>query len=464
MWCCSPVTENGSRLSYYGLKYNYTPEILNNDVGEVDLATFGGCSLKNTSIAEVIEGLLESKSMFLNRDVLRSTYVPEYLPHRDREVEALLKILVVALRGDTPSNILIYGKTGTGKTAVTTHVGDELENVGAKRGIPCKVLYMNCEVIDTQYRLLANLARSFGKRIPMTGWPTDQVYTEFKSAVDSTEQVVVIILDEIDKLIKKGDDVLYSLSRINSTLNHAKVSLVGISNDLTFTEFLDPRVRSSLGEEEIVFPPYNADQLSDILRQRAEMAFGNESLSNDVISLCAALAAREHGDARKALDLLRVSAELAERDGSMVVHVSNVRKAQSKIESDRVAEVVVTLPTQSKLLLYGITILDKATESMRKPSGRKIMSTGEVYRIYKRMCAVLDLDVLTQRRITELISELDMLGIVNATVVNRGRYGMTKEISLETPADHVHNMLVTDTRLQPLIDMKFNSFQAQLGM
>ncbi len=148
----------------------------------------------------------------------------------------------------------------------------------------------------------------------------------------------------------------------------------------------------------------------------------------------------------------------------MVVHVSNVRKAQSKIESDRVAEVVVTLPTQSKLLLYGITILDKATESMRKPSGRKIMSTGEVYRIYKRMCAVLDLDVLTQRRITELISELDMLGIVNATVVNRGRYGMTKEISLETPADQVHSMLVTDTRLQPLIDMKFNSFQAQLGM
>jgi len=322
---------------------------------------------------------------------------------------------------------------------------------------------MNCEVIDTQYRLLANLARSFGRRIPMTGWPTDQVYSEFRSAVDSTEQVVVIILDEIDKLIKKGDDVLYSLSRINSTLNHAKVSLVGISNDLTFTEFLDPRVRSSLGEEEIVFPPYNADQLADILRQRAEMAFGNGSLSNDVISLCAALAAREHGDARKALDLLRVSAELAERDGSMIVHTANVRKAQSKIESDRVAEVVVTLPTQSKLLLYGITILDRATESMRKPSGRKIMSTGEVYRIYKRMCDVLDLDVLTQRRITELISELDMLGIVNATVVNRGRYGMTKEISLETPADHVHNMLITDTRLQPLIDMKFNSFQTQLG-
>ncbi len=420
--------------------------------------------MRNTPIAEVIEGLLESKSMFRNRDVLRSTYVPDYLPHRDREVEALLKILVVALRGDTPSNILIYGKTGTGKTAVTTHVGDELEKVGGKRGIPCRVLYMNCEVIDTQYRLLANLARNFGKRIPMTGWPTDQVYSEFRNAVDSKEQVVVIILDEIDKLTKKGDDVLYSLSRINSTLKRAKVSLVGISNDLTFTEFLDPRIRSSLGEEELVFPPYNADQLADILQQRAEMAFGNGALGGDVISLCAALAAREHGDARKALDLLRVSAELAERSGSMSVHEANVRKAQSRIESDRVEEVIVTLPTQSKLLLYGITMLDRATGSLRKPSGRTIMSTGEVYRIYKRMCGMIDLDALTQRRITELISELDMLGIVNATVVNRGRYGMTKEISLETPADHVHDMLITDTRLQPLMDLKLDSFQAQLGM
>jgi cell division control protein 6 len=182
--------------------------------------------LEKTTIANAITELLESKPIFKNRDVLRSTYIPDYLPHRDNEVDALLKILIVALRGDTPSNILIYGKTGTGKTAVTTHVGKEIEKAGEERGIPCEVLYNNCGVIDTQYRLLAELARNFGKRIPMTGWPTDQVFAEFKSAIDSKKRVVVIILDEVDKLIKKGDDVLYNLSRINSMLENAKVSLI----------------------------------------------------------------------------------------------------------------------------------------------------------------------------------------------------------------------------------------------
>ncbi len=418
--------------------------------------------MKKTPIANAINELLESKPIFENRDVLRSTYVPDYLPHRDNEVDALLKILIVALRGDTPSNILIYGKTGTGKTAVTTHVGKEIEKAGEARGIPCEVLYNNCGVIDTQYRLLAELARNFGKRIPMTGWPTDQVFAEFKSAIDSKKRVVVIILDEVDKLIKKGDDVLYNLSRINSMLEHAKVSLIGISNDLKFTEFLDPRVRSSLGEEELIFPPYNADQLADVLQQRAEMAFRSGVIDGDVISLCAALAARENGDARRALDLLRISAELAEREKVEGVQEMHVRRAQSKIEFDRVAEVIKTLPTQSKLVLYSIMVLDKAPELIRR-SGRRIMSTGEVYQIYKRMCGMIDIDVLTQRRITELISELDMLGIVNAIVVNRGRYGVTKEITLDTPQDNVYHVLSDDLRLQSLMDMRPDSIQMQLG-
>ncbi len=418
--------------------------------------------MENTPIADAIKELLESKPIFKNRDVLRSTYVPDYLPHRDNEVDALLKILIVALRGDTPSNILIYGKTGTGKTAVTTHVGKEIEKAGEARGIPCEVLYNNCGVIDTQYRLLAELARNFGKRIPMTGWPTDQVFAEFKSAIDSKKRVVVIILDEVDKLIKKGDDVLYNLSRINSMLENAKVSLIGISNDLKFTEFLDPRVRSSLGEEELIFPPYNADQLADVLHQRAEMAFRSGVIDDDVISLCAALAARENGDARKALDLLRISAELAERERVQNVQEIHVRRAQSKIEFDRVAEVIKTLPTQSKLVLYSIMVLDKAPELIRR-SGRRIMSTGEVYQIYRRMCGMIDIDVLTQRRITELISELDMLGIVNAIVVNRGRYGVTKEITLDTPQDNVYHVLSDDLRLQSLMGMRPDSIQMKLG-
>lgn len=398
--------------------------------------------METKSLDGLFQELLENEPIFKNKEVLRPSYTPDFLLHRDTQINSLATILVSALRGDTPSNILIYGKTGTGKTAATRHVGAELEKKSEEMNVSCVVLYINCEVIDTQYRLLANLARQFGEDIPMTGWPTDQVFAKFKESIDSKKQIIIIILDEIDKLVKKGDDVLYNLSRVNADLKNSKVSMIGVSNDLKFTEFLDPRVRSSLGEEELIFPPYDADQISDILKERAQKAYKDDVLDNMVIPLCAAFAAQEHGDARRALDLLRVSGELAERENKPKVEEKHVKNAQDKIEVDRIIEVVRTLPTQSKLVLYSILYL--------RNKGYKNVTTGQVYNIYLKFCNNIDVDVLTQRRVTDLISELDMLGIINAIVVSKGRYGRTKEISLSVSISSTRNVLLEDYRLKSL--------------
>jgi cell division control protein 6 len=442
----------------------------------------------------LFDDLLGGTPIFDQKEVLRPSYTPHKLPHRTDQINDIATILVSALRGDTPSNILVYGKTGTGKTASARFVSQELKQTSQDYAVPCEVEYINCEVTDTQYRVLAQLANQFiednlervdeeleilnelqytddddllaehgfdsraevqsrirelveyrdtQETVPMTGWPTDRVYSEFFDAVDFYQRVVVIMLDEIDKLVEKsGDDTLYNLSRMNSDLENSRVSIIGISNDLKFTEFLDPRVKSSLGEEEIVFPPYNAEQLTDILEQRAEIAFKDGVLADEVIPLCSAFAAQEHGDARRALDLLRTAGELAERDRTETVDEKHVRHAQEKIELDRVVEVVRTLPTQSKLVLYATILLEK--------NGVHNINTGEVFNIYKRLCQEIDADVLTQRRVTDLISELDMLGIVNAVVVSKGRYGRTKEISLSVPVDETKAVLTSDSRLSEL--------------
>ena len=392
----------------------------------------------------LFDELLEVEPIITNKGVLRPSYTPTQLPHRNREIEQIATILVSALRGDTPSNILLYGKTGTGKTASAKYVANELETTSQQFDVPCEVEYINCEQVDTQYRVLANLAHEFGREdVPITGWPTDRVYDAFFDAVDERERVAVIMLDEIDKLVEKsGDQTLYNLSRMNAELENARVSIIGISNNVQFTDLLDPRVRSSLGEEEVVFSPYDANELRDILEQRADMAFEDGVLTEDVIPMCAAFAAKEHGDARRALDLLRTSGEIAERAQAGEVTSDHVDEAQQKLEINRVVEVVKTLPTQSKLTLYSIIRLDEA--------GNDTMTTGEVYRTYKQLAEEVGLDVLTQRRVTDLISELDMLGVVNSVVVSKGRYGRTREISVTVSSDETKHVITRDSRLSSL--------------
>ena len=395
----------------------------------------------------LFEDLIKRGRIFANKEVLRPTYIPENLPHRKEQINNLADILSAALKGETPSNILIYGKTGTGKTATVKYVSKELEDMGRKMGSKCSLIYINSEVFDTQYRVFAYLARIFNKRVPMIGWPTDMVYSEFKAGVDTENRCVIVILDEVDKLAGKGDGALYNLSRINSELNNAKVSMIGISNDLTFTDLLDQRVRSSLGEEEIIFPPYNAEQLQDILSERAEMAFNESVLEDSVIPLCAAFAAQEHGDARRALDLLRVSGEIAERTESPKVTEEHVRQASERIEANRIVEVVKTLPLQSKIVLNSILLLSRERNKKR-------FSSGEVYNMYRRSCSFLGMEPLTQRRVTDLVSELDILGLINAVIVSKGRYGRTKEISLSVPESCVLPVLLEDYKLKALANIK----------
>ncbi|UCF13860.1 MAG: ORC1-type DNA replication protein [Thermoplasmatales archaeon] len=387
--------------------------------------------------------LLKSEGVFIDREVMRPSYTPEILPHREKEINDLATVLVPALRGETPSNVFIYGKTGTGKTAVAKFVGKELLKKGEDTHTNVNFIYINCEVVDTQYRLLQNIANHFinewNDHIPFTGWPTDEVYSKVKSMMDKEKSVTVIVLDEIDKL--KGDEALYNLSRINCELENAKVSVIGISNDLKFTEFLDPRVKSSLGEENMVFYPYDAEQLQDILHDRVERALKPGLIEGEVIPLCAALSAQEHGDARRALDLLRVAAEMAERSKSLKITRHHVKTAQNKIEIDRIIEVVRTLPSQSKLIIYSIILLDKQN---KKAGGTQAMTTGEVYEIYKELCKKTRYNCLTQRRTADLISELDMLGIITARVISKGRHGRTREIQMSSSSKDLINVLQED--------------------
>lgn len=393
---------------------------------------------------DVFENFVNSAQIFKDREVLRHDYLPDKLPHREEQIRLLGTIVAPVLKVARCSNIFIYGNTGTGKTAVAKYVLSHLETKAKMYGVPVKFSYVNCRMTSSEYRVFASLCQSVGISVPFTGLSVDEVFDRFRASLDVAKTIFIVVLDEIDALIKnRGDKLLYELTRINETLNRSKVSIIGISNDLRLKEFLDPRVFSSLSEEELVFRPYDASELRNILLERSKLSFYDGVLSEAALNICSALAAAEHGDARRALDLLRVAGEVAERQGSKMILDEHVREAERHIEHNRVVEALKNLTLHSKLVLLSVYSLNKSSAT-----------TGEIYDIYNALCVELGIGLLTQRRLSTLINELDAMGILNAKVVSMGRYGRTKKIRLEISRSLIKDVFESDNRMGRLIDYK----------
>ena len=421
--------------------------------------------MKNSDRSNVFDKLMEEQRIFKNREVLSSAYVPHEFPHRDDQINDIASILKPALYGARPSNILIYGQTGTGKTAVTKYICNQIIAKADSERRKIHTAYINCKQTNTPYGILTGIGKTYStdweKQIPNAGWRIDKVYSALKEKADEDGGIAIVVLDEIDALVnKKGDDILYHLTGLDADLDNSKICLIGISNDTKFTTLLDPRVRSRMGEEALIFPPYNAIQIENILKQRASMAFKDDVIDPLVLSFCSSRAAQEHGDARKALNLLRISAEIAEREGEDTVTVDYVIKAKNIMEQDLIRNLVSTLTLQYKAVLASIIL-------NRSPKENVQQTTGEVYNTYNLICQRFKINVLTQRRVGNIISELDMQGLINAKVVSLGRQGRTKYINLEMDQRQIEAILDEDDFFNEIIGgMKesryFSSMQLRL--
>ncbi len=401
-------------------------------------------------------GLLEQQSIFRNRDILSPHYVPSKLLFREREVHRLMTALAPALRGSKPRNIFLYGKTGTGKTATVKQV---IQKLVEERNENVKTVYMNCRVYDSRYKTVQKCISEYQPDFAKTGYSFAVLYEKLLDWIEegsgemegnqkksrNEERVgkqLIVALDEVD-MVKDLDDLIYTLTRANDDLRTGNVSMIGISNKVSFKQKLDVRSKSSLCEEEIVFQPYDANQLKGILLQRIPQAFGEGVVEESGLSLAAAVAASENGDARYALNLLLRAGELAESRGAARITDKEVEEARKMADEDKAFEVISSLPGHQQFVLYGLATLalDVKYKKLVEESGEKLYFSSEVYERYCSLAKRAGQEPRTSRWFREYLHDLETLGLVSTIESGKGVRGHATLVKLCYEAPKVRKII-----------------------
>ena len=391
---------------------------------------------------QTLNDLLGESKVFSNREVLSPHYIPSKLVFRDKEINNIERAIAPALKGERGRNLFVYGKTGTGKTSCVKYVIDEIKNIPNTKS---KISYINCRIYNSRFRVLGKIISDHLPTYSKRGYGAVDLYERIRSWIEEDSKIFVVALDEID-MVKDLDDLIYTLTRVNSDIKAGGVAMLGISNKISFKEVLDPRSLSTLYEQELVFPAYYATEIYAIIKDRADVGFKKGTISDEVLHYIAASAAKEGGDARLSLKILSKAGELSEEKNLSAVTMREAQEAAKIAEDESVYELIATLPEHQKLVLYSIAMLTQSGGTYKKLTDGvdTYLFSGEVYNRYRSITESMKKDPKSERWYRKYLSELEMQGLIAAFESGKGIRGHTKLIKLLYPPKKTKDVLEKD--------------------
>jgi cell division control protein 6 len=369
------------------------------------------------------------RSVFKDETKLDITYIPNRLPHRDRELRLLMEFFSFILQfpAKMAQRIIIFGDVGTGKTVLSQRFGVDITHEANKLGINLRYVHVNCrEYRGSLFLILYHIVSVFHPTFPRRGYSAEELLRILLQILDEENAYVILALDEFESLVEReSSEAVYKLTRLQEIRQDKpqRLSLLCILRDLKAIEQLDASTRSTLQSNIISLVKYSKQQLIDILNDRVSLAFKSLTVPEDTISLTAEIAFSEGGNARFGIELLWRAGKYADAEDLDVVTPECVRKAVSSIIPTMRKSDLASLSFHEKLFLLGIARIFKEGQKAH-------ISLTDAEQAYAVVCEEFNMKPHSHTQLWKYLQTLSDVGIVETEVSAAGNRGRSTLIYL----------------------------------
>ncbi len=386
------------------------------------------------------------ENLFIDEKYLEIDYIPDNIMHREQELLILSKIFIKIIENpfEISRKILIQGPIGVGKTLITKTFGNMILQSARKRNLNIEYIHINCRKQKSCYRVLHCILQKLGLELPKRGYSSQELSNTLKNYLIKEKIYLLLILDELNYLLKSDFDLIYSLSRFNDANFRKKsnLSLISIIRNFSLLKNLDNSTLSTLQENVINFKKYRKKQLFDILKQRITLSVKSGVFKDDLTEYISDICS-DSGDVRKALNISRNSIKIAEYKGKKEVELEDVQNAVKNVIPSLQNDAILMLNTHQLLLLK--SIISKSQEMNKKE-----ININYIKKKYSKLCKKYRKKPRKNTQIWHFLKSLNNCKIISLNVKAKGQKGRTSYYSInKIPMD------ILDKKVKELLKNRF---------